>query len=483
MKEKSLAKNSLFFVLYKFMYVVFPLITSVYVSHVIYATGVGKVASAQNIAQYFVLIASLGIPTYGIREIAKARRNQEELNKKFSELFTINFVSTLFCVIVYYLLILSIGQFNEELGLYFIMGISIVLNILNVDWFFQGIEEYAYITKRSFFVRLLSLVLLILMVRSSSDYEKYAMVNVLGISGNYLFNFLNLRKHNIIYTIKGLDLSMHLKTVCFLLCTTIATELYTMVDLTMLTFMCSDEIVGYYSNSMKIIKIIVTVVSAIGGVLLPRLSLYKSQNKIAECEKMVNNVFMIMFFLLIPCGIGAFLLSDSIIVVLFGTTFSNATITLKILSFIIFALGFYDLFGTQVLLTFNGEKRLLFSTVIGAIINILLNSVLIPMYQQNGAAVASVISQFAVTICVFAFSKKYIHLSLKKDFLLKTFIASVIMVLVVVVLNIYMNNGIVFLCVSVIVGGLIYLGVSFWLKNEVMQIAGDFIYKRVKLKK
>ena len=466
MKQKSLARNSISFVLYKLMYVLFPLVTSAYVSHIILAGGVGKVASAQNISQYFVLTASLGIPTYGIREIAKRRENIEDRNRVFTELFIINFVSTLVCTVLYYSAVYFIWGNTDVILMYWIIGISVPLNILNVDWFYRGIEEFSYITKRSFIIRSISLLLILIFVKSTTDYYKYAGIYLIGISGNYILNYYNLKKKGVYFTSSGISFRDHFKPIVLLLCTTIATELYTMVDVTMLTFMATEETVGFYSNSMKIVRIVVTVMAAIGGVLLPRMSQYYAEGDIEKCQELTNKVLSIIIIIAIPCGIGIFMISGYIVPVLFGASFSPAINTLKIASFLIYSLVFFDLLGTQVLLTFNDENKLLIATIIGAIANIILNSILIPMYLQNGAAIASVISQALVTIVLFIFVNKRLRIEIDINSFVGIMLSGIIMLFVLYMLSFIKMNNFFHLLFSIAFGAMSYIGVLLVTKNK-----------------
>ena len=467
MKESSLARNSMFFVFYKLLTVLFPLITVSYVSQVLLASGVGKVSSAQNIVQYFVLIASLGIPNYGVREIAKVRNDSSNLNKVFSELFSINSISTGLCTIIYYVIVFDFKYFAIDKMLYLLIGLTIILNFFNVDWFYQGIEEYSYITKRSFVVKVISLILLLVFVRESGDYLVYALIYIIGIAGNNFINCINLKKYGVKFSLSNTNVRRHIKPVFVLLCTTVAIELYTMVDTTMLTFMCPSENVAYYANSTKIVRLVIMLVTAIGAVLLPRLSYYSSQGKVKECEDIVNKVFRIIFFLLLPCGIGICMLADSIVLVLFGNSFLPAVLTLKITSFLIYALGFSNLFGTQVLLTFGDEKKLLIATIVGAVTNISLNAVLISSLQQNGAAIASIISESFVTVITFIFARRHLHISLSFDFVCKTIISSVCMIGALIIIRNLLSQKMLLLVGGVVFGAFIYLGTSIMLRNDV----------------
>ena len=480
MGSKSLRKNSFFNVIYKFSNVLFPLIFTSYVSHVLLANGVGKVASAQNIVQYFTIIAALGIPNYGIREIAKTINNQNQQNIVFSELFIINFFSTLLCSIAYYGLIFSVSYFQNDRLLFAVVGLNIILNFINVDWFYQGKEEYGYITLRSVIVKTISLICIFIFVKNQNDYVVYGLISTLAIAGNYTFNIVHLKTFNIRLRFHNLSIQRHLKPVLLLLCTAIAIELYTLVDTTMLTYLTNSEVVAYYSNSMKLVKLLITMITAIGGVLLPRLSYHIKLNELDKCNEIVNSVFKSMLFLFVPSGIGLMLTADSIIPILFGQSFYPAVTTLRISALLVYALGFSNLFGTQVLLSFGGEKKLMLCTIVGALINISLNSLLIPKYLQNGAAIASIISEATVSILTYMFSKKYITLSISRKYIVNTICAALAMCICVISVKMIIHNSFVSLISSMSVGIVSYGFISIIGKNEVANSVIGLVRKKIK---
>lgn len=468
MKEKSLAKNAVFNTIYRLINMFFPLVTSMYVSHILMATGVGRVSTAQNIVQYFVLLAPLGLTTYGTREVAKVRDNREQTERLFTELFTINFCSTLIWAIVYYGMIITMEHFAAERLLYLVAGLPIVFNFINIEWFYQGNEDYVYIALRNAVVKMLSLIAVVSFVRTADDYVMYALIYALGIAGNYVFNITNAIKKGIRLRFSGIKMPQHLKPVLILLCSNIAIELYTLLDTTMLGLWCTEEVVGYYTNSVKIVKILVSLISAIGGVLLPRLSYYKEQNMMEQCDSLISKVTKIMLLFAIPCGIGVMILAEPIVLVMFGETFIPAIGTTRIATILIYVLGFSNLFGTQVLLTFNQEKKLLLCTCIGAASNILMNSMLIPMFQHDGAVVASVISESIVTLMTILMSRKYIKVSVSAKYWIQIITSGLGMGLIVYVLSTLINSNLLCLIVGFLAGLISYFIIGYVEKNSVI---------------
>lgn len=478
-KTKSLFKNSIYNVLYKCLNVIFPLITSIYASRILMSEGIGKVASAQNVVLYFTTIASLGIPTYGVKKIAEHRNNKIKLSETFFELFIINLISSVFCSIIYYWMIFSIDYFAARRVLYCVCGINIIFNIFNVDWFYQGIEEYRYIMLRSFAIKIISLCLLFILVRNSDDYVFYALISSLALVFNYVFNIINIRRNIIIKSIK-LQIVQHLKPVFILLAATIAVEIYTLADTTMLTFFCGDRIVGLYSNSMKIVKIVRSLIVAICAVFLPRLSYYYSQGRISEFNNLIDRGLKVLFSLTLPTAIGLMLVSNIMIPVLFGSTFVEASITTIILSFSVITVAFSNFFGYQVLVTVGKEKQMMYSTLFGAVVNVVLNALLIIPLQHNGAAIASAITEGCVAVFQVLCVRKIIKIDFNKKFVLSTIFSLICMGASVILVQNIISNQLLQLIISFGVGAIIYLLVMLLFKNEIMYYFIRQFFKKVK---
>ena len=372
------------------MKIFFPLIIMPYVSRILLPDGLGRVSYAQNIASYFILIASLGIPNYGIREIAKNGENIQDRSRSFFEIFYINLASTLFVTLIYYFLVFHTEYFAEKRLIYCIVGIALIFNAFNIDWFYKGLEEFRYITIRSYIVKFISLIAIFLFIRSNGDVNKYALILTLATSANYVFNIIHVRKY-LIYPKGALDYRKHIKPIFFLFAAVLV-ELYAQLDITMLGTICGETYVGYYTNVIKIIQIITIVITSIGSVLLPRFSVFYYEKQTEELKKTVKKTVQYILFISIPCAVGVIFESESVVRIMFGEAFLPAVATMRILSPLIpiFAVG--NIFGTQLLMALNQEKKLMMTVLIGAIVNVILNFLLIGRFQQNGAAAASVIT-------------------------------------------------------------------------------------------
>lgn len=404
---------------YKGFTALFPLITTSYVSHVLLPAGVGRVSYANTIAAYFVLIASLGLPSYGVKAIAQSNVNKEQRSRTFLELFFINFVATVLCTIAYYLFVNHFPHFADRRPLFNVMGLMLILNIFNIDWFYQGMEEYVYISVRSFIVKIASFGLMLLFVKDESDYLIYALILCIATAGNNLWNAWNLRKYISLDGIRrskrgiavdtGLHIGRHMRPVMILLASSIATDIYTMLDSVMLEYYYGETNVGYYSNAVKIVRMTYTVVIALVAVFYPRISMCYKQKDYETGNALINRGTQILLLLALPCVAGLMATSGYVVPLLFGKAFDPAISTLRILSILILIFSIAYFLGHIILTATGMEKMILRATVTGAVVNVCANFALIPVLKQDGAAIASVLSEVVVTTILLVHAKNIMY--------------------------------------------------------------------------
>ena len=478
MIQKSLAKNTLYNIIYQVLNLIFPLLTSVYVSRIILEDGIGRVAYAQNIASYFVSIAALGFPAYGIREIAKVAKSTDEKNKAFSEMFLINLISTAATVFVYLLLISQVQSFKENIQLYLAVGISVFLNFANIDWLYQGEEEYGYITLRSLLIKGISFIALLILVRTKNDYVKYAYISSIGTACNYLCNLIHARKF-VSFTVKGLNLRRHLKPLAVLTVSSILGNIYNKIDVTMLGTMCTESVVGYYSNAHKIILILITCCISISAAFMPRFSFYYQNDKQAF-DNLVEKGVNVLLMITIPACVGLLFLSKPVILLLFGINFYPSGITLAIFAPMIIIRSIGDLLCYQLLISIGQEKKRLFASFAAALVNVGLNALLIPSMAQNGAAVASVISELVVNGYLLIFVAKNVKIRLNIVTLIKTIVATVFMSIIVYICCHCIDTLVLSIFSSVVLGSLSFFGVGIALKNESVVFVVDKVTEMIR---
>lgn len=467
LKFESLTKNYIYNTLFTVCNMIFPIVTFPYASRILGAAGIGLVTFVLSIVTYFTTFASLGIPNYGIREIAKYRDNQKQVSKVYSEIFTINFLATIVCIAIYYLMVLTFSVFHENCLLYSVIGLSIVLNLFNVDWMYKGFENYTYITKRSIAFKLLSLAILFLFVHNTSDYIIYGFVQVVAISGSNIINVFTAKKY-VQLTLKGLNLRKHLCSIMVLFSSVIIINIYTNMDSTMLGIISGEKYVGYYAAANKINGVMIGIVTSLGVVLYPRLSYYIKHDLRKEFDLFILKSVRVVIMVSIPVCIGLLILAPQVINILSGTGFAPAITTMRIQVIIILFVGISNLTGIQILLPLGKEKNFLVSVLSGGCVDFLLNLFLIPHFQQNGAALSSTIAELFVAVVQIYYTRRYMKGKILNKQNVHYIIASAIMSLCVFgIVTIKMGN-ILTLLVGTVVGTIVYMLFNVFFRDSIL---------------
>ncbi len=464
---QSIAKNALFNLLYKGLSILFPLITVTYASRVLLANGMGLISFAQSIVAYFAIFASLGIPNYGIREIAR-QSNQENENRTFTSILLLNTIFTFVCCVIYYTSICLSPYFLNERALFLVVGLSIILNFFNVDWYYQGKEEYVYIAIRSFIVKILFVILLFLFIKSPQDYVKYAFLYYLAVAGNNLFNFFHLRKF-VRLDFKEIHLRHHIKPILVFFSATVVVEIYLHLDVTMLGILSEKANVGYYDNCVKIVKVIANSLMAIGAVLLPRISKYFKEGKKEDIQILISKLIHLMIFLSFPIAISIVYLAKFIIIILFGYNFLPAITTLQIMSALVVIFSMVGGVTTPILLSTNHEKQYFYTSVFATLINFGANLILIPVFQQNGSAIASILTQSFLMISQLYLIRGLFPMRELKGLLKTKLVYISIMIICYYFLDILIPdtmNLFVHMMLLAIIGNASYIIISYLFKDE-----------------
>lgn len=410
-KIRSVKYNLLMSIILKISTFIFPLITLPYISRTLGAIGNGKVAFATSVMAYFSMFAQLGIPIYGIRVCAMCRDDKEELSKTVQELFIINMVSTTITFVLVIASVFVIPQLNRELPLMLIMSSSIVLTTIGIEWVYQAIEQYSYITFRNIVFKVISICLMFIFIHSKTDYLLYGIVCIIGSYGSYLLNFINARKYINFRKKYKLELKRHLKPVFVFFALSVAVSIYTNMDTVMLGIISTDQEVGYYNLAVKIKIILSYVVSALGSVLLPRISYYVKNNMKNELMQMLKKSFHFVVIISVPLSCFFVLTASQVINVLGGTEYIPAIHCMQVIMLSLMPIGLGNIACVQILAPMEMEKYTMYSTIVGAIVNFILNYFLISLFGATGAAIATVITETLVMLIQIYMSRKiYKHI-------------------------------------------------------------------------
>lgn len=392
--------------------VIFPLITFPYISRTLLVSGNGRQAFAYSVVQYFMTFAALGIPTYGIRACAQVRDDKEKLSSTFKELFIINIVTTFFTYLVFLILLFTIPRFSQDSLLLIINSAAIFLNTLGVNWLFQALEEYTYITVRNIVFKFLGLALMFLFVHSPRDLYAYAIIFVIGTFGSNILNFIrifkiisitrkkdsNNRNDFLNSSFHSLHFKRHVKPILIFFSTSAATSVYYSLATTMLGFMSSTNQVGYFDAASRIKNILILVVSALGNVLLPRLSVYAEKHQYKKYYSLIHKSFEFVLITSLSIAIYVSLFAEQIILFLCGPDYLPAVPSLIVLMLALIFIGLSQTTGMQILVPQGKEKQVLISTIIGAALDFICNLIFLQYLGSAGAAIGVAVTELSVLI-------------------------------------------------------------------------------------
>lgn len=451
---------------------IFPLITFPYVSRVLHAAGNGKVNFAASVVNYFAMVASLGIPTYGVRACAKVRDDKQKLSKTAQEILIINFVSTAIVTITYVICIFTVPRLSSDKALFFIEGINIVLNMFGSNWVYQALEQYDYITKRSILFKAISVVLMFLLVHQQEDYRIYAATSVLAAVGSNVMNFIRLRRYISFIKFSNYNFKQHIKPIFILFAQSATVSIYTNLDTVMLGIINTDSDVGLYTAAVKIKNVLLSVVASLGNVMLPRMSHFVQQRNKDEFYKLMRLALNAELFMAFPLVAYFIIEARDSLGFIAGPEYLAATATMQIINFAIIPNGLTGIIGTQTLTSLEREKQVLYSVIVGAVSDFALNMVLIPKYSYFGAALATMIAEYLVLVTQLILGKDIVWDTFRHLSFLKYVAATAVATFVTFVLLKFLNFGMfVRLVISAIVFFGIYAVVLYLLKDELLRRA------------
>lgn len=485
MEIKSVKLNFILNAIRIFLGAFFILITTPYVTRVLGAENLGKVDYVTSFIQYFILFTALGVPNYGIREIARTRENEIERTKVVLELGIILVVTTIFGYIILFFLLNKILNFKEIKTLILIMSIWIFFNNIGFEWFYQGIENQIYITVRFIVIRLVVIVLMFLFIKTSNDYYIYGVIIVLMNSGSNILNLINIRKYLSFKDIKLKDLNIfrHLKPILIIFAASLSISVYLQLDVVMLGNI-NDKVVAYYTVPNKLIRLVMILITALGTVLVPRISNCIKNKDVENYKKYINLSLKYILMIAIPSLVGIFLLADNIIYIMAGEKFLQSILTMRILVFILFIVGLAYFLGFQILYPHGLEKYYTYSVTIAAIINFIFNYIMIPKYYQNGAAIGTIIAELTGVIMMLYFTRNYLKdiefYSLKN---LKYFVSAGIMGIVILVIKNLNLDNLLTMLIAISLGSIIYFLILFLLKEDITILGMNMLKNRFKKEK
>ena len=393
---KSLQKNFLYNVLYQILLVILPLITAPYISRTLGATAVGVYSYTYSVAYYFLLIAMLGIGNHGNRSVAAVRDDREKLNKTFSSIYSLQVMTFSIATLAYAFYLVLFVKDNRLIVL--LQLIYVTSGLFDIGWLFFGLEQFKLTVARNTLIKISTVVLMFVFVHKPSDLWKYTLIMSAGTLFSQAYLWLYVKKYVSFKKCSVKEIASNIKPVLILFIPVLAYSIYKVMDKIMLGNMSSYDQVGFYNNAEKIVNIPMGIITALGTVMLPRMS-----NIVANGDKKREDDYIrisakLVTLLSSAIAFGLMGVSSVLAPVFFGDEFIACGEIIRLLSVTVFFIAWANVIRTQYLIPNKRDSIYLTSTMVGAILNLIINWMLIPKYQANGAAFGTIVAEFSVMI-------------------------------------------------------------------------------------
>lgn len=478
MKNKFIGVNALLNAIKTIFSIIFPLITFPYISRVLGVENIGIYNFSTSVVSYFTLLAGLGINTYAIREGARYRNNKEDISEFCSEVFSINLISTLISYGILAVSLFFLPSLHDDALIIMILSVSICFTTLGCEWVFNIYEEFGYITIRTILFQILSVILMFVFVKNKHSLIQYALITVLATSGANIINIFARKKFCDIRFCFRVKLKKHLLPILILFANSIAMTIYINSDVTILGLISGNYYVGLYSVATKVYTMLKSLLGALIVVSIPRLSSYlgaENKKQYVETSSIILNALIIIA---VPAMVGTFALSDEIVLILSGREYIAASMSLKILS-VALVFSIFSWFYTSCVLVVNKQDRsVLKATTLAAVVNIVLNVILIPYFNQNAAALTTALAEFVSAFVCYLYGRKYFHTNLQKNDTISVLMGSLLILLICYLVRLCISSLCVSIAVSVVISMLGYGVVLVLFRNNSLKYILDFVKRK-----
>lgn len=480
MKKSSIFINLFLNTIYEILLIFCPLITAPYISRVLLSNGVGVYSYTSSLVSYFLMFAALGTYTYATREVSINRNDKVKLSKLFWEIEVLTGITSFIALVSWSLLSYYYVEYKSLLFLY---GLQIIACFFDISWLYAGLEKFKYTILLNSLIKIISVIMCFVLVKKADDVNIYIFIQSAAILLGNLSMWMFLPKFLCKCRIEFKSVFLHFKNTLVYFVPTIAATLYTMIDKTLIGLITSDNSEnGFYEQATKIISIVKsTFIISIVNVICPRMSyLFKNKEK-NKIQLITHSTLNLILALCIGSFFGIIGVAENFVELFFGSGYDKTVDILYFLSPIVIALGFTKTLGSLYFIPsgkINKSSKIL---IIGAVTNLVLNIALIPQFKSIGAAIASVISEFVIAILYFYNCEKIVCFKDIIKMIYKKIIAGLVMLVIILLLNeLPIDNSIIRLVVSVLLGLIIYFMILFIMKDDSITIGINLIKERRK---
>lgn len=486
MKKSNVKANYILNLIYQIFTLIIPLITAPYVSRVLTSDGIGQVSFSLSIVSYFTIFAMFGFSYYGQKAIAQHQDSKQERSKIFWEVFILKSITSLISLIVYILLIKSniLVSYNRIL---LIQTLNIISIALDATFLLQGEEDFKKIVIPNIIIRLLGIVSIFAFVKNSKDLNFYVIIQSVTLILSSLITLLLSPRFLCRVKLNELNIKKHFIPAFKLFIPTIAISIYALLDKTLIGLITKNNSeVGFYEQAEKISKMVLTIVTSLGAVMIPKNAKLFAENNYKEVNKNIETAFSFSMLIAMPLMLGLIAIASNFVPWFFGAGYDKSIILIQILSVLIFSIGLNNVLGIQYLIPTNKDNIFTISVIIGAITNLILNIITIRYWGAVGAAISTIVAETVILIYQMIYLRKTFNfIKMFKDSI-KCIISAILMFGVIYPLSLLLHSSIINTCILVAIGGLIYLIMLLILREKTLLNIIKIISKNkvvVKMKK
>ena len=465
---QSLKKNFIYNAILTMSGYIFPLMVYPYVSRVLGVANIGACNFVDSIVEYFTILSMMGMNTIGIREIAKCKNDQQKLDNVFSQLFSLNTLTTITAIIILIIATNIVPKFAPYKDLLYIGVGKLFFNYMLINWFFQGLENFKYIAARTIFVKILFVISVFLFVNNEIDVKLYYFLVALTWAGNGIINFIYAKKYvSFNFTLKinkAIIGSFFILGVYWFM-----NSMYTTLNVAFLGFATNDIEVGYYTTANKLLTVIMTMFTALTSVMVPRVSVALKSNDNSEAKALIRKAINALMLFAIPLIFFVFPFSQELIYLMSGKGYEGATTPLQIMTPLFFLVGYDQIIVLQTLLPMGKDKDILRNSILAASVGIISNIFLTLNFGKNGSAIVLILAELSVLLSSQFCVTKYLGLKIPFKLIIKHIIGFSPIIIICYVIKYFINSYVISLIVSAsIICCYIFLAGRFILKNSIL---------------
>lgn len=392
----SLRKNFFWNASYQLLLVLVPLVTTPYLSRVLGPERVGVYSYTYSVANYFVLFATLGMANYGARLVASAGDDRGLRSRLFWGAYCSQLVVSIPVAAIYFAYALSEPTGGIVIAL--VWGAWVVSAALDISWLFFGVEDFRLATERSVATKLLSVAAILLFVKSPGDLWIYCAAIAGGSLANQLLLWPFACRHVDRVRLSWTDICPHFGPNLRLFAPVVAISLYTSLDKIMLGIISGMEQAGYFEYAEKISKLPMAVVTALGTVMLPRMTSKLAMGRRDEAQRLLGESMWAMQAAAMAMAFGIVAVAPEFVPVFFGPGYEPCILVMSIVAVTIPLISASNVIGVQYMLPAFSDRAYTLSVCAGAFANIALNIVLLEPLGAVGAAISTVAAESTVLI-------------------------------------------------------------------------------------